>query len=48
MNGGNHLFCLDYRKLDDATIYDSYPIQKMEDRIDSFDDSTVYSALSVN
>lgn len=41
-------FCVDYRKLKEVTISDSYPISNMDDCIDSLGESTVYSVLYVS
>lgn len=45
---GTPRFCVDYRKLDEVTIPDSYPIARMDDSIGSLGDSTVYSAFDAN
>lgn len=38
---GTLRFCLEYRKINDLTSLDSYPIPGMDDCIDSIGDSTV-------
>ena len=45
---GTPRFCIDFGKLNEVTIRDSYPIPRMDDFIDSLGDSTVYSTLDAN
>jgi len=41
-------FCVDYRRLNAVTQWDSYPIPRMEDCIDSPGDARVFSTLDCN
>lgn len=41
-------FCVDYRKLNDLTIGDSYPIPRMDDCIDSLGNARVFTTLDCN
>lgn len=40
-------FCVDYRKLNDLTIKDNYPMPLMEERIDSIFGSKIFSTLDM-
>ena len=42
---GTIRFCVDFRRLNAATIADTYPLPRMEDCIDSLGDATVFSTL---
>lgn len=37
--------CVDYRKLNDKTIKDAYPIPRIEDNLDSLSGSTWFSSI---
>lgn len=41
-------FCVDYRKFNAVTVRDSYPLQRMDDCIDSLGDTTKVSSLDAN
>lgn len=41
-------FCVAYRKLDEVTIREPYPLQRINVCIDSFGDATVFSTLDAN
>lgn len=43
--GGLLRFCIDYRKLNDATVKDSYPIHRMDESIDSLGQAKVFTTL---
>ena len=45
---GTMRFCLDYRKLNAVTVRDSYPLQRMDEFIDSLGDATVFTTLDCN
>ena len=45
---GTLRFCVDYRKLNAATIRDSYPIPRMDECIDSLGEATVFTTLDCN
>jgi len=46
--GGHFRFCVDYRRLDERTVKDVYPIQRMDDCLDSLGDATVFCTLDCN
>src|SRR3954464_16070193 len=45
-DGGNHL-CTDYRKLNDVTIKNEYPLPKIEDLFDQLTDAKVFSKIDL-
>ena len=38
-------FCIDFRKLNDATIKDSYPLPRIDDTVDALGGSYVFSTM---
>jgi len=46
--GGHFRFCVDYRRLNERTVKDVYPIPRMDDCLDSLGDSTVFYTLDCN
>jgi len=46
--GGHFRFCVDYRRLNERTVKDVFPIPRMDDCLDSLEDSTVFSTLDCN
>ena len=40
--------CVDYRKLDAATVRDSYTLPRMDECMDSLGDATVFTTLDFN
>ena len=48
-NPGDHFrFCVDYRRLNERTVKNIYPIPRMDDCLDSLGDATVFSTLDSN
>ena len=47
-NDGTLRFCVDYRKLNEVTKKDSYPIPRMDDCIDTLGKAKVFSSLDAN
>ena len=45
---GSLRFCIDYRKLNEVTLLDSYPIPRMDECIDSLGDAQYFSTLDAN
>lgn len=45
--GDNLQICVKYSKLDAPTKRDSYPAPRMDERIDSLGEATIFSALDV-
>jgi len=43
--GGHFRFCVNYRLLSERTVKDLYPIRRLDDRLDSRGDATVFSTL---
>lgn len=41
-------FCVDYRRLNSVTVPDSYPVPRMDDCIDLFGDTLVFSTFHPN
>jgi len=46
--GGHFRFCADYRRLNERTVKNVYPIPRMHDCLDSLGDATVFSAMDSN
>jgi len=46
--GGHFRFCVDYRRLNEPTVKDVYPILMMDDFLDSLGNATVFSTLDLN
>ena len=42
---GKLRFCIDYRKLNEMTIKDSYPLPRMDECIDSLGEATIFTTL---
>ena len=45
---GTKRFCVDYRKLNEKSIKDSYPLPRMDDCIDSLGDAKFFTTLDAN
>lgn len=45
---GTPRFCLDYRKLNDCTVKDAYPLPRVDDCIDSLSGAKYFSSLDLN
>ena len=45
---GTPRFCVDYRRLNDVTIKDAYPLSRVDDCIDSLSGANFYSSLDLN
>lgn len=45
---GSPRFCVDYRRLNDMTVKDTYPLPRMDDCIDFLGEATVFSVLDCN
>ena len=45
---GTLRFCVDYRRLNQATMKDSYPIPRMDECIDSLGEANIFSTLDCN
>jgi hypothetical protein len=45
---GSLRFCVDYRKLNEITIRDSYPLHRMDDCLDNLGSATIFSILDAN
>jgi len=46
--GGHFCFCVDYRRLNERTVKDVYPIPRMDDFLDSLGNATVFYTLEWN
>ncbi|GBN22770.1 Transposon Ty3-I Gag-Pol polyprotein [Araneus ventricosus] len=44
---GSTRFCVDYRKLNEITIKDSYPLQRIDDILDALNGSQWFSTLDL-
>ena len=45
---GTLRFCVDYRKLNEITVKDAYPLPRMDDCLDSLGDASVFTTLDCN
>lgn len=45
---GSLRFCVDYRKVNELSLRDSYPIPRMDECIDSFGDANIFTTLDAN
>jgi hypothetical protein len=45
---GSTRFCVDYRKLNEITVRDSYPLPRMDECIDSLGDAKIFTTLDCN
>ena len=45
---GSPRFCIDYRRLNDVTIKDAYPLPRVDDCIDSLSGAKYFSSLDLN
>ena len=45
---GTLRFCVDYRRLNEMTLKDSYPIPRMDECIDSLGDAVIFTTLDCN
>ena len=45
---GSMQFCLDYRRLNEITVKDSYPLPRMEDCLDSLGEAKYFTTLDCN
>ena len=45
---GSPRFCVDYRKLNDVTVKDAYPLPRVDDCIDALSGSKFFSSLDLN
>lgn len=45
---GTPRFCVDYRRLNEVTVKDTYPLPRMDDCIDFLGEATVFSMLDAN
>lgn len=45
---GTMRFCIDYRKLNERTVRDSYPLPRMDDCLDSLGEAQYFSTLDCN
>ena len=44
---GSTMFCVDYRKLNDVTRKDAYPLPRIDDTLDALKDSMYFSTLDL-
>jgi RNase H-like domain found in reverse transcriptase/Reverse transcriptase (RNA-dependent DNA polymerase)/Integrase zinc binding domain/Integrase core domain len=45
---GSLRFCIDYRRLNEVTVKDSYPLPRMDDCLDSLGSATIFTTLDAN
>ena len=45
---GTNRFCVDYRKLNDSTIKDAYPLPRVDESLDQLSGSKWFSCLDLN
>ena len=45
---GKLRFCVDYRKVNEVTVRDSYPLPRMDEYLDSLGEATVFTTLDAN
>jgi Reverse transcriptase (RNA-dependent DNA polymerase) len=45
---GTLRFCIDFRKLNELTVRDAYPLPRISDCLDSLGDATIFSTLDAN
>eukprot|EP00170_Pyropia_yezoensis_P000290 contig_1820_g291 len=45
---GSSRFCIDYRRLNERTVKDSYPLPRMDDCLDSLGEAGIFSTLDCN
>lgn len=45
---GSTRFCVDYRKLNEVTIKDAYPLPRVDDCLDSLANSEWFSSMDLN
>ena len=45
--GGSCHFCIDYRRLNEVTVKDAYPLPRIEDSLDILEGSSVFSTLDL-
>ena len=47
-NGGGWRVCVDYRKLNEKTVKDSYPLPRMDECLDSLGKAEFFTTLDAN
>ena len=45
---GTPRFCIDYRRLNERTVKDSYPLSRMDECLDSLGEARVFSTVYCN
>ena len=45
---GSTRFCVDYRRVNDLTVKDAYPIPRVDERMDSLSGSKWFNCLDLN